>query len=349
MVFAGMNFDGRWVMRQIGRATRSPNSIGFAGVLALVFLFPVVSDATEPAPLPSWTDGPNRQAIIEFVAAVTDPGGDAYVAPADRIATFDNDGTLWAEKPTYFQIYFTMERIRQLAPGHPGWADTQPFQAVLEDDRDRIAAFSLDDLKALVIAAHAETTQSEFQAAAEAFLADARHPDHGVAFTKMTYQPMVELLDYLRANQFRVFIVSGGGVEFIRAFSEAAYGIPRENVIGSSLEYEFREQAGGSDVYRLPIIGSFDDRAVKPANIALHIGRRPVIAVGNSDGDLQMLQYTADRDGPSLSILLHHDDAEREYDYDHGTEAALAEAEARGWLIVSIARDFETVFSYQAP
>ncbi len=320
------------------------------GALAVIAIavFAWIPASAQDGPLGSWTDGPNRQAIIDFVAAVTDPDGDAYVPPVDRIATFDNDGTLWAEKPTYFQIYFTMDRIRQLAPNHPDWAGTQPFQAVLEEDRDRIAAFSLDDVKTLVIAAHGETTQTEFQAAAEAFLADARHPERWVAFTALTYRPMVELLDYLRANQFRVFIVSGGGVEFIRVFSEAAYGIPRENVIGSSLEYEFRDQDGGSDVYRLPVIGSFDDRAVKPANIALHIGRRPVIAVGNSDGDLQMLQYADDGDGPSLSVLLHHDDPVREYDYDHGTEAALAMAEARGWLVVSIARDFETVFAYQA-
>ena len=296
-------------------------------------------------PLPSWAEGPNKQTILEFVSVATDLGSAAFVPAADRIATFDNDGTLWAEKPTYFQLYFTIDRIKSLAADNPGWAATQPFQAVLEDDRDRMAAFTRDDLTTLIAAAHANTTQTEFAAVAHAFLARARHPERGVPFTELTYRPMLELLDLLRAHEFRVFIVSGGGIEFIRAFSEEVYGIPRENVVGSSLQYEFRETTDGSEIIRLPRLGSFDDREVKPANIALHIGRRPVIAVGNSDGDLQMLQYATDGSAPSLAVLLHHDDAVREYDYDHGTEAALAMAETRGWLIVSIARDFKTVFS----
>ena len=319
-----------------------------AWCVALVML--AVAAASPPVeaqddPLPSWADGPNKQAILEFVSEATDPGSADFVPAADRIATFDNDGTLWAEKPTYFQLYFTIDRIKSLAADNPGWATTQPFQAVLEDDRERMATLAHDDLKSLIAAAHGNTTQTEFATAAQEYLAQARHPDRGVPFTDLTYQPMLEMLDLLRDHEFRVFIVSGGGIEFIRAFSEEVYGIPRENVVGSSLQYEFQETAAGSEIIRLPRLGSFDDREVKPANIALHIGRRPVIAVGNSDGDLQMLQYATDSSGPSLAILLHHDDAVREYDYDHGTEAALAVAEARGWLIVSIARDFETVFS----
>lgn len=312
----------------------------------LVLLNPDPMAAAENAdPLPSWTEGPAKQAILDFVATVTDPGNAAHVPAADRIATFDNDGTLWAEKPTYFQLYFTIDRIKSLAADNPGWAMTQPYQAVLEDDRERMAAFARDDLATLIAAAHANTTQTEFAIAADEFLSRARHPDRGVPFTDLTYQPMLELLDLLRDHEFRLFIVSGGGIEFIRSFSEEVYGIRRENVIGSSLQYEFKEAGEGSEIIRLPRLGSFDDREVKPANIALHIGRRPVIAVGNSDGDLEMLQYATDGSGPSLAVLLHHDDPVREYDYDHGTEAALAAAEARDWLIVSIARDFETVFS----
>ena len=315
-------------------------------VVLVILAFAVASPPVEAQddPLPSWTEGPNKQAILEFVSSVTDPGGDTFVPAEDRIATFDNDGTLWAEKPTYFQLYFTIDRIKSLAAANPEWATTQPFQAVLEDDRERMAAFTRDDLATLIAAAHANTSQTEFAAVAQEFLARARHPERGKPFTDLVYQPMLELLDLLRAHEFRVFIVSGGGIEFIRTFSEEVYGIPRENVVGSSLQNEFRETAEGSEIIRLPRLGSFDDREVKPANIALHIGRRPVVAVGNSDGDLQMLQYAADGAGPSLAVLLHHDDAIREYDYDHGTEQALAVAEAREWLIVSISRDFETVF-----
>ena len=302
------------------------------------------STALAQDPLGSWNDGAARQEIIDFVAAVTDPDSGTYVPPADRIATFDNDGTLWAERPLYFQLAFIFERVRDLAPDHPDWSTTQPFQAILEDDQAYLAALTEEELMTVVVATHAGISPESLMAEAQLFLDTARHPRFGVGYTDLVYAPMLELLDFLRANEFRVFIVSGGGVDFIRTFSERVYGIPAENVIGSSLTYTFQETDHGSRVVRNPEIGSVNDRDGKPANIALHIGRRPVIAVGNSDGDLQMLQYATGGTGPALAVLVHHDDAAREYDYDHGTELALEVAAERDWVFVSIRDDFATVF-----
>jgi phosphoserine phosphatase len=303
--------------------------------------------AVNADPLPSWNEGAAKRAIVEFVERVTEPGGPDYVAPEDRVATFDNDGTLWAEKPTYFQVVFLSDRVGELAAEHPEWRSTQPFKAVLEGDADYLHAIGVGEVFELFTATHAGMSQTEFEAEAREFLETARHPRFDVPFPELIYQPMLELLDHLRANEFKVFIVSGGGIEFIRQFSEAAYGIPREDVIGSSLKYEFRETDPGSEIYRLPELGSFDDKEVKPANIQLHIGRRPILAVGNSDGDIQMMQYATDGSGPRLSLLLHHDDAEREYDYDHGTERALEMAANRGWTVVSVRDDFRRVFPFE--
>ena len=303
-----------------------------------------IPGALAQEPLSTWRDGAARQAIIDFVTAVTDPGSGQYVPPAERIATFDNDGTLWIERPHYIQLAFVFDRVRDLAADHPEWPSTQPFQAVLEDDRSYLETLTDEELMTLVVATHAGISPESLMAEARLFLDAARHPRFGVGYTELVYVPMLELLDYLRANEFRVFIVSGGGVDFIRAFAERVYGIPPENVIGSSLTYTFQETDHGSRVVRNPEIASVNDRIVKPANIALHIGRRPVIAVGNSDGDLQMLQYATGSTGPALAVLVHHDDAEREYDYDHGTERALEVATERGWVVVSIRDDFATVF-----
>jgi len=304
------------------------------------------AEAAVADPLPSWNEGAAKQAILDFVERVTDRGGADYIAPEDRVATFDNDGTLWAEKPTYFQVAFLAERLRALAVDHPEWQDTQPYQAVLEQDAEYLSTIGMDEVLELVAATHAGISQVEFEAGARAFLDTARHPRFEARFTEMVYQPMLELLDYLRANGFKPFIVSGGGIDFIRQFSEAVYGIPREDVIGSSLKYEFRETDSGGDIYRLPELGSFDDKEAKPANIQLHIGRRPILAFGNSDGDIQMLQYATDGSGARLGLLLHHDDAEREYDYDHGTERALDMASQRGWTVVSVRDDFRRVFPF---
>jgi len=305
-----------------------------------------VGVAVAADPLPSWNEGAAKQAILELVERVTKPGGPDYVAPEDRVATFDNDGTLWAEKPTYFQLVFLSDRVRELAAEHPEWRSTQPYQAVLERDAEYLRTIGMSEVLELVAATHAGMSQAEFEEETREFLETARHPRFEVPFTEVIYQPMLELLDHLRANAFKLFIVSGGGIEFIRQFSEAVYGIPREDVIGSSLKYEFRETDSGSEIYRLPELGSFDDKEVKPANIQLHIGRRPILAVGNSDGDIQMMQYATDGSGPRLALLLHHDDAEREYDYDHGTERALEVAAERGWIVASVRDDFRRVFPF---
>lgn len=240
-----------------------------------------------------------------------------------------------------------MQRIADLASEHPGWATQQPFRAVLENDQAYLAHLTIPELLELAMATHGSITQSEFSQVASTFFDTATHPRFGVRYTEMVYQPMLELLDLLHDNDFKVFIRSGGGIEFIRTFSEDVYNIPRENVIGSSIKYTYEETADGSRIQRLPEIGSINDKAVKPANIQLHIGRRPIMAVGNSDGDLQMMLYTDDGEGPSLQVLLHHDDTEREYDYDHGTEHALEVAAERGWQVVSIKDDFKTVFAFE--
>ena len=302
-------------------------------------------------PLPAWNPGPAKDAILKFVADVTDPAGPSYVPPADRIAVFDNDGTLWTEKPIPVQAAFVFTRIAQMAPEHPEWQTTQPYRAVLEQDVETLQSLSAEDVEKLLFATHAGMTEEEFEATAKAFLDTAKHPRFGVLYTETVYQPMLELLALLRANGFRTFIVSGGGVEFMRVFSEEVYGIPRENVIGSSLQYEFQQTSDGSVLVRQPEMVSFDDREMKPVNIQLHIGRRPILAGGNSDGDLAMFQYTGGRSSsseggkvPFLNLLLVHDDAEREYDYLTGTDKVMSAAAQSPWMFVSMKRDFKTVF-----
>ena len=302
------------------------------------------STAEAADPLPAWNAGPVKKAILQFVADVTDPASPSYVPPVERIAVFDNDGTLWTEKPIATQGAFVFARIAQMAPDHPEWKTTQPYQAVLEGDRKALETMSAEDVEKLVFATHAGMTEEQVDAAATAFLSDAKHPRFGVLYTDTVYQPMLELLALLQVNGFKTFIVSGGGVEFMRAFSEEVYGIPRENVIGSSLQYAFQQTPDGSVLVRQPELLSFDDRAMKPANIQLHIGRRPILAVGNSDGDLEMLQYTDSRNGPFLNLLLVHDDAEREYNYASNTDAVRTAAAQSPWLFVSMKNDFKTMF-----
>lgn len=315
---------------------------------------PAPLQGTAVDPLPSWTPGPTKDAILSFVADVTDAAGSAYVAPEDRIAVFDNDGTLWTEKPLPAQAAFVFTRIAQMAPEHPEWQTTQPYQAVLEQDVEALQNMSPEDVEKLLFTTHAGMTEEEFEATVREFLATARHPRFGVPYTKTVYQPMLELLAFLQSNGFKTFIVSGGGVEFMRVFSEEVYGIPRENVIGSSLQYEFQQTPNGCVLVRRPELTSFDDRAMKPANIQLAIGRRPIMAVGNSDGDLEMLQYTGGRSAPAtggqvpyLNLLVVHDDADREYDYLTNTDKAMAAAAQSPWWFASMQNDFKTVFPPQ--
>ena len=300
-------------------------------------------------PLPSWNEGAAKQSIVDFIARVTNPASQDFVPEAERIATFDNDGTLWSEQPAYFQLLFALDRVKALAPEHPEWRTQQPFKAVLDDDMEAVVAAGEHGLLELVMATHAGMTTAEFEAIVASWLATAKHPTTGRPFTEMVYQPMLELLDYLRANGFKTFIVSGGGIEFMRPWTEEVYGIPPEQVVGSSLKTAFEMRDDGPVLVRLPELDFIDDKDGKPVGINSHIGRRPIAAFGNSDGDLQMLQWVAASDGPSFCLYVHHTDEEREWAYDRGSpigglDKGLDEAAARGWTVVDMKNDWRTVY-----
>ncbi len=306
--------------------------------------------AAQPAdPLPSWNACPARQSIVDFVAAVTTAGSPDFVAPAERIATFDNDGCLWAEQPLYFQAFFAFDRVRALASQHPEWKEQEPFASVLRGDVKAALAGGEHALLELVMATHAGMTTTEFEQVVRDWLSTARHPVTGRPFTAMVYQPMLELLAYLRAHGFKTFIVSGGGIEFMRPWSEQVYGIPPEQVVGSSIQTRFELRDGVPVLVRLPELGFLDDKAGKPEAINLHIGRRPLAAFGNSDGDLQMLQWTAAGPGRRLALYVHHTDAEREWAYDRESpvgrlDQGLDEARAKGWTVVDMKSDWKVVY-----
>ena len=300
--------------------------------------------------LPSWNDGAAKSAIIDFVARVTKEGSADFVRPAERIATFDNDGTLWCEQPMQVQFYFALDRLRELVKKQPEMKERQPYKAFLEHDMKTIASLGKQAAFELAFATHAGLPEEEFMDAARAWFATAKHPKLGRPFNRLIYQPQLELLDFLRANGFKTFIVSGGGIDLMRAFAEEAYGIPPEQVIGSSVKTRFEISGDRSDLIKLAELNSFDDREVKPANIYLHIGRRPILAFGNSDGDLAMLRYTKTGIGPRLALLIHHDDAEREFAYDREFRLsplaeALDKANEYGITVVSMKRDWKTVFA----
>jgi len=301
-------------------------------------------------PLASWNEGGAKTAIMAFVDAVTKEGGPDFVPPAERIAVFDNDGTLWAEQPLYFQLAFAIDRIKAMAPQHPEWKTTQPYAAVLADDAEALAASGEHGLLEIIAATHAGMTTEAFASEVEAWLQTARHPRFNRPYTELAYQPMLELLAYLRAKQFKTFIVSGGGVEFMRGFAEHVYGIPPEQVIGSSGVTRLGAGADGKPVLlKEAKIEFIDDGAGKPAGINRFIGRRPILAFGNSDGDLQMLEWTAAGDGPRFMGLVHHTDADREWAYDRASnigklDKALDEGRARSWIIVDMKRDWNAVF-----
>lgn len=300
-------------------------------------------------PLPSWNDGKAKQSITAFVEKVTKEGSADFVPPAERIATFDNDGCLWAEQPMYFQFFFALDRIKILAPRHPEWKDKEPFASLLKGDVKAALAGGEASLVQIVMATHAGLTTEEFEKAVTDWMATAKHPKTGRPFTEMVYQPMVELLAYLRANGFKTFIVSGGGIEFMRPWTEKVYGIPPEQVVGSSggLKYELRD--GKPALVKLPEIAHNDDKEGKPVGIQRHIGRRPIMAFGNSDGDLQMLQWTAAGAGPRFCLYVHHDDAAREWAYDREShigklDKGLDEAAAKNWTVVSMKGDWKNIY-----
>ena len=318
--------------------------------VSLLFLGALAAASTVLAdPLPSWNDTASKRAIVQFVTDVTSVGSTSYVPPAERIATFDNDGTLWAEQPAYFQLMFVVERIKALAPRHPEWKTEEPYPSILEGDLKGALAGGETGVLKLVMATHAGMTTEEFQQAVGEWVKTAKHPVTGKPYTAMVYQPMLELLAYLRANEFKTYIVSGGGIEFMRPWTERVYGIPPEQVIGSSggLKYEVRD--GTPVIVKLPELVLVDDKEGKPVGIQRHIGRRPIAAFGNSDGDLQMLEWTAAGDGRRLAAFIHHTDAEREWAYDRESrigrlDKGLDVAQARGWIVVSMKDDWNRVF-----
>ena len=302
-------------------------------------------------PLPSWNDGAAKESILRFVADVTKEGSSGFVPPAERIAVFDNDGTLWAEQPMYVQGFFVLDRVKALAPQHPEWSTQEPFASVLKGDVKGVLAGGERAIGELLVATHAGNTTDEFEETVNDWIMTAKHPKTQRLFTEMVYQPMLELLAYLRANGFKTFIVSGGGIEFIRPWSERVYGVPPEKVIGSSIKTKFEPGDGQPALVRLPDINFIDDGAGKPVGIQMHIGRRPIAAFGNSDGDLQMLQWTAGG-GPHFCLYVHHTDAEREWAYDRASsvgrlDSGLDEAKANGWTVVDMKTDWKRVFVYE--
>lgn len=300
-------------------------------------------------PLPSWNDGSVKQAITSFVEKTTQPGSPEFVAPEKRIAVFDNDGTLWSEQPVYVQMAFVVDRIRAMAKDNPEWKNQQPFKAVLEGDLKALMKAGEKGLSQLIAVTHAGMSVDEFHEMVLHWLATARHPKTGRLYTEMVYQPMLELMTYLRQHGYKTYIVSGGGVEFMRPWVEKVYGIPPEQVIGSSIKTRYEVQDGVPRLVRLPEINFIDDKSGKPIGINQHIGRRPIMAFGNSDGDLQMLQWTTAAKGPSLGAIVHHTDAVREVAYDRRShigklDQALDMAPQEGWLLIDMKNDWKTVF-----
>jgi len=300
-------------------------------------------------PLPSWNDTAPKAAIIDFVEGVTTEGSADFVPELERIAVFDNDGTLWVEHPMYVQLAFALDRVKAEAANHPEWATTQPFQAVLDGDMKALAAAGEKGLLQLIMATHSDMTATEFQAVVTDWIAKARDLRFKRSYTELVYQPMLEVLSYLRANGFKTFIVSGGGIEFMRPWSEKVYGVPPEQVVGSSIKTQFEMRDGIPTLFRLPQVNFIDDKAGKPVGINQHIGRRPIAAFGNSDGDLEMLQWTTLAEGVQFGLIVHHTDAEREYAYDRKSEfgrldKALDAAAINNWTVVDMKNDWKQIF-----
>jgi len=300
-------------------------------------------------PLPSWNDGETKQSILAFVDTVTTPGSADFVPPSERVATFDNDGTLWAEQPMYFQLLFALDRVKALAPKHPEWKDKEPFASLLKGDVKTALAGGNKAIVEIVAATHAGMSTAEFEKIVKDWIAKAHHPETKRLYTEMVYQPMLELLAFLRNNDFKTFIVSGGGIEFMRPWTEAVYGIPPEQVVGSSIKTKFEMQGEKPVLMRLPEVDFIDDKDGKPVGINSHIGRRPIAAFGNSDGDLQMLQWTAAGDGARFCLIVHHTDGEREWAYDRNShighlDKALDEAQQKKWTVVDMKNDWKVIY-----
>ena len=320
----------------------------FAFCSALTFAATVALAAD---PLPSWNEGTAKRSILDFVAKVTTQGSPQFVPPAERIATFDNDGTLWSEQPLYFQLHFAVDRVKELAPRHPEWKDKEPFRSVLAGDLKTAFAGGSHALIEILGAVSSGMTPGEFDRIVKGWIATAKHPKTGRLYSEMVFQPMLELLDYLRANGFETYIASGGGTDFMRAFAEPVYGIPPEQVIGSTGKLQFELRDGQPELMRLPALDYFDDKEAKPIAIQRQTGRRPIAAFGNSDGDLAMLQWTCAGPGARFCLFVRHTDAAREWEYDVTPmgrfEKGLAEARARGWTIVDMKVDWKLIFPFE--
>jgi len=333
------------------KTTPRQNLITAAALVCVLTFATTIAQAADP--LSSWNDGPAKKAVVEFVQATTEKSSPKFVPPSERIATFDNDGTLWAEQPMYFQLLFALDRVKALAPQHPEWKDKEPFASLLKGDVKGALAGGERAMLEIVMTTHAGMTTEEFEKIVKDWLATARHPKFKRPYTEIVYQPMVELLAYLRANGFKTFIVSGGGIEFMRPWTEKVYGIPPEQVVGSSIKTKFEMRDGKPVLVRLPEINFIDDKTGKPVGINEHIGRRPVVAFGNSDGDRQMLEWTQAGLGARLMMLVHHDDAVRELAYGAeskiGTfsDALMAEAKTNGWTVISMKNDWKRIFAWE--
>jgi len=333
--------------------TLSPRGFCFYSLFWLGYLtLCLSSSAFGQDPLPSWNEGVTKTAILEFVTAVTDKNSKDFVQPSERIATFDNDGTLWVEYPMYTQMLFALDRVKELAPQHPEWKTKQPFKAVLEDDMKTLSAAGMKGVMEITMATHTGMTSAEFSKQAGNWLRTTKQPRFKHPYAECIYQPQLELLAYLRANGFKTFIVSGGGIAFMRPVTEKAYGIPPEQVVGSSVVLEYQIRDGKPALIRMPKIHFIDDKAGKPVGIQNHIGRRPILAFGNSDSDMQMVEYTTAGEGKRLGLYVHHTDAVREYAYDRKShvgklDKALDVAKAKGWFIVSMRDDWKQIFPWK--
>lgn len=321
-------------------------------ILLLSIFMSICAGAEQKDPLPSWNEGTVKAALLQFVLTVTDRSRSDYVPPEDRIAVFDNDGTLWSEQPIYFQAFFAMDRVKALSARHPEWKERQPFKAVLDNDPKGLAASGEKGAMELVMATHAGMTTEEFESSVKEWLAAAKHPRFQRPFTDLVFQPMLELMAFLRENGFKTYIVSGGGVDFMRPWTGKTYGIPPEQVIGSSIQTKFEMRDGKPVLLRLPEIDFIDDHAAKPVGIDKFIGRRPIAAFGNSDGDLEMLQWTAGGPGARFMAIVHHTDAQREWAYDRQSsvgrlDKALDEARKQGWIVIDMKSDFRRVFPFE--
>jgi phosphoserine phosphatase len=334
------------------------NRVAYAAILALGMATWHAEAADDP--LASWNDGPAKQAIVNFVDAVTTAGSASYVDPVDRIATFDQDGTLWVEQPLYTQAVFALARVGELAPKHPEWKEEEPFKAVLGGDREAMAKFTEQDWARIIGATHAGMTTEQFQTLVKDWMAKAEHPKFKQPYAALIYQPMLEVMGYLRAHGFRTYIVTGGGQELVRTYSERVYGVPVDQVIGSSIATKYDYQGGKPVLMREPKVFFIDDRVGKPIGINLFIGKRPLAAFGNSDGDREMLEWTGAGDGARLMMLVLHDDAEREYAYGPAnglpdskvgafTQALSDQAKQRGWTVISMKSDWKAIFLKPAP